>query len=249
MPVISPPTNSRPPMANAVTVTSRSVAKAVMPPPVSRARSRRACSSGGRSSSRPPRSASGSATRRSSPVAASTTHRQLTGSVPPRLRRNTMRRPSGDTTTSRGSPSVKRWVRADWRGKESLLAHRARTVGADQPRASRMTPGGVGVDGRQHVAVRRGPLLERAAVDDGHPARERAGRLDGDVASLALEQVGVGQGEHGARVVDGGAGDGVVAGDVRLGEEREQVGERRGEEARSRGERRRSAPASPAAGG
>ena len=53
-PLISPPTNSRPPMANAVTVTSASVAKAVMPPADSRVRSRRARSSGGRSSSSRP---------------------------------------------------------------------------------------------------------------------------------------------------------------------------------------------------
>ena len=51
----SPPTNSRPAMAKAVTVTAASVAKAVMPPAPSRARSRRARSSGGSSSSsRPP---------------------------------------------------------------------------------------------------------------------------------------------------------------------------------------------------
>ena len=36
----------------------------------------------------------------------------------------------------------------------------------------------------------------------------------------ALEQVGVGQGQHGARVVDGGAGDAVVAGEYVAGEER-----------------------------
>ena len=36
------------------------------------------------------------------------------------LRRNTTRRPSGDTATLRGSPSVSRWVRAYWRGNVSV---------------------------------------------------------------------------------------------------------------------------------
>src|SRR5262245_63239521 len=55
----------------------------------------------------------------SSPVAASITHRQLTGSLPPRERANTTRRPSGETVMLRGSPNVSRCVRAYWRGNVS----------------------------------------------------------------------------------------------------------------------------------
>ena len=70
----------------------------------------------GRLSSPPASSSRGSATRRSSPVATSSTQRQLTGSSPARERANTTRRPSGDTVRLRGSPSVKRCVRAERRG-------------------------------------------------------------------------------------------------------------------------------------
>ena len=83
-----------------------------------------------------------------------------------------------------------------------------------------------------------GPVLERAPIDDGHAAGERAGGLDGDVAPLAHEQVGVGERQHGARVVHGGAGDAVVAADVGLAEEPQQVGEGGGEDARAGGVRR-----------
>src|SRR3954447_20777810 len=91
-----------------------------MPPACSRLRSRRARSSGGRSSLPAPSSAAGSATRRSAPVARSSVHRQVTGSVPPRLRRKTTRAPSGEIVKPRGAPSVKRRVRAWRRGKLSV---------------------------------------------------------------------------------------------------------------------------------
>ncbi len=51
-------------------------------------------------------------------------HRQVTGSVPPRLRRNTAREPSGATVNPRGAPSVNRRVRACRRGNESLTGLR-----------------------------------------------------------------------------------------------------------------------------
>jgi hypothetical protein len=86
----------------------------------SRARSRRARSSGWQVvGQRPASSSTGSTTRSSRPMPTSATQRQFTGSEPPRLRANTTRRPSGLTTRSRGSPSVKRCVRAYWRGNVS----------------------------------------------------------------------------------------------------------------------------------
>ena len=51
-------------------------------------------------------------------MVASSTHRQLTGSLPARLRRNTIRRPSRRHHDVAGSPSVKRCVRAAPRGKD-----------------------------------------------------------------------------------------------------------------------------------
>ena len=66
----------------------------------------------GGSSSPVESSAGGSATRRSVPASTSNTHSAFTGSLPPALRRNTTRLPSGDTVTLRGSPSVKRCVLA-----------------------------------------------------------------------------------------------------------------------------------------
>ena len=60
----------------------------------------------------------------------------------------------------------------------------------------------VGIDLGEHVAVRRRTLDEAPLVDHGHAAGELAGGLDRDMASDALEQVGMGDGQHGERVVD-----------------------------------------------
>ena len=154
-------TNSRPPRANAASVASVSMANAVIPPADSRTRSRRACSSGGTC----PSSASswrGSAARCSWPVVASTTQRQLIGSVPERLRRKTTRVPSPDTTTLRGSPSVKRCVRADRRGKLS-------------PEMS-SSAGGAAVVGRSSTSP-------TGASDAGSAAIDGAGRMISSVVS------------------------------------------------------------------
>jgi len=71
---------------------------------------------------------------------------------------------------------------------------------------------GVGVDRCEDVAVRWRALAQRALVDHGHPTRQRAARLDANVALPTLEQRRVGQSEHGERIVDRGPGDVVVEG-------------------------------------
>ena len=117
-----PAAKSRPASANAATVTSRSVAnagdagRALAGALASGALCGRQVGRQSPASS----SSSGSATRCSSPVSMSTTQRQFTGSLPPRLRANTRRRPSGLTTRSRGSPRLSRWVRAYCRGNVSV---------------------------------------------------------------------------------------------------------------------------------
>ena len=55
------------------------------------------------------------------PAATSSSQRQVTGSDPPFDRRKTIRFPSGEIWKDRGTPSVKRWVRAFWRGKVSVM--------------------------------------------------------------------------------------------------------------------------------
>ena len=99
--------------------TWKSHAYVTMPPAPSRARSRRRSSSAVRASRLLP-SVRGSRTRRSVWVAVSKTHNALTLSTPEPDRAKTTRAPSGDTVKFRGSPRVRRWVRAYWRGKVSL---------------------------------------------------------------------------------------------------------------------------------
>jgi len=48
-------------------------------------------------------------------------HNELTVSLPAAERRNSTRFPSGETTMFRGSPSVRRWVRAYCRGNVSVM--------------------------------------------------------------------------------------------------------------------------------
>ena len=57
----------------------------------------------------------------------------------------------------------------------------------------------------------RRPVARRAAVDDGHArGSARPAVSTATWQRRALEQLRVGQRQHGARVVDGGAGDVVV---------------------------------------
>src|SRR6266568_5959316 len=92
-----------------------------MPAACSLTRSLRAFSSGERSSSPADPIVRGSATIRCVPASVSSTHRQVTGSVPPLVRRNATRRPSGEMVNERGIPSVNRRVLAYWRGKLSVM--------------------------------------------------------------------------------------------------------------------------------
>src|ERR1700677_1072710 len=127
-----------------------------MPLACSLTRSRRARSSGGRSSGLPaPPRTSGSATRRSVPVATSRTHRQVTGSVPLLLRRNTTRPPPGDTRKARGTPRENRLVRACCLGKLSV-------IDTDHARYSRVS--GAGVVDPQRVSLRVDQVPEPGGV-------------------------------------------------------------------------------------
>ena len=89
-----------------------------MPEPSSRARSRRVRSASGRRSAAPPVRPSGSASSRSRPSRTSSAHRQVTGSSPALLRRNSTVPPSATTVKRSGAPRRKRWVRASWRGSD-----------------------------------------------------------------------------------------------------------------------------------
>ena len=77
--------------------------------------------------------------------------------------------------------------------------------------ASTMTPKAASASIAVRTSQFGGAGRERATIDDGHAAGERTGGLDGDVAALAHEQIGVGERQHGAGVVHGGAADAVVA--------------------------------------
>ena len=136
--------NKRPLSANAATLLAWSVAYAVMPPPLSRVRSRRARSSGGRSpSSSVASSIRGSPTNRSIPDATSSTHSAFTESEPLALRRKITRSPSADTVMSRGAPSVNRCVLACWRGKvssASIVPSEGVVVTAPTLRSGRLRP-------------------------------------------------------------------------------------------------------------
>ena len=147
-----------------------------MPPACSRLRSRRARSSGGQVLARGPSSSRGSATSRSSPVARSRVHRQVTGSVPPRLRRNTTRSPSGEIVTPRGAPRVNRRVRACRRGKLSV------TVDQSARRRAQSTQGDAvrGDDAGRGRRVVGSPRARRRAVHRwSGPWRRRGGRWRG----------------------------------------------------------------------
>ena len=87
------------------------------------------------------------------------------------------------------------------------------------------------VDAHQHLGAgwSAGQLLERAEVDDGHAPGVRAVGLDGHVSQPPGEQVRMGEREDGAHVVDGSAGEAVVAGDVGGGEEAEELAQQRTE--------------------
>ena len=106
--------------------------------------------------------------------------------------------------------------------------------------ASRMTwkPASSSID-ISSVDVGRRSVLQRAQVDDGHAARVRPTGLDDDVGERAGEQVGVGQGQHGADVVHRRADEAVVAGDV--GRRRRTRAARRAAVAGGRAWRRRAA--------
>ncbi|CAM5589089.1 hypothetical protein SVIOM74S_09491 [Streptomyces violarus] len=119
VPARSSAVKSRPDKAKEANSTAVSVAYPTMPAPPSRLRSRRARSSGERFSEAPPSRARGSAATRSPPSSVSRTLSEFARSVPELERRNTTREPSGATVNERGAPSVKRWVRACRRGKES----------------------------------------------------------------------------------------------------------------------------------
>ncbi len=55
------------------------------------------------------------------PVPVSSTHRQVTGSLPPWLRRKATRLPSGEIWNERGAPRLNPWVLACCRGKLSVM--------------------------------------------------------------------------------------------------------------------------------
>ena len=65
------------------------------------------------------------------------THSEVSASSGPAARRKATRDPSGATVMFRGAPRVKRWVRACWRGKESVIARQRRSV------SERAVPGGL----------------------------------------------------------------------------------------------------------
>ena len=92
----------------------------MIPPAPSRARSRR-CRSCVVSNVSSASNVAGSATQCSEPAETSSTHSALALSVPLALRAKTMREPSGEISRLRGSPNVKRWVRAKRRGNDSLV--------------------------------------------------------------------------------------------------------------------------------
>src|SRR5690625_2365482 len=140
-----------------------------MPPPCSRRRSRRARSSGGRFSSSAPR-ARGSARISVVPRSVSWTHRHVAGSDPSRERRKVTRSPSGEIWKPRGTPMVKCWVRACWRGK--LIRRLCRTQGRAGSRAGaecRAVPSGperTGSNGIVPCVMDRRLMMVHAHPDD-----------------------------------------------------------------------------------
>jgi len=92
---------------------------------------------------------------------------------------------------------------------------------------------GLCVDGRQHLAVRRLTREDMALVDDGHAPGELTACLDRNVAVDSTEQLRVGECEDGEWVVNGSTPDrtGVVARQIVVAEEAEEVGEDGGERA------------------
>src|SRR5699024_8110411 len=138
-----------------------------MPPPCSRSRSRRARSSGGRFSSSAP-SARGSAITVVSPFVVSYSHRQVALSRPSRPLRNVTRVPSGEIWKVRGTPRVKRWVRACWRGK---LIERLCLMRHARHLRSQTTPWGsrernTGESGIVHQVTDRRLMMVHAHPDD-----------------------------------------------------------------------------------
>src|ERR1700678_133235 len=134
-----------------------------MPPACSLTRSLRARSCGGRSCSPAP-SVLGSAASRSVPLATSRTHRQVTGSLPPWVRRKTTRVPSGETRNARGTPSVNRLVLASCRGKLSVMGKILPFT--SHPGAADRLPGMSSADDHKVPRPERRLLLVHAHPDD-----------------------------------------------------------------------------------
>ena len=195
----SPPsrsaTNSRPASANAASVKSLSTAYDVMPPADSLARSRRRRSSSGRSSSPP--SSSGPASSSSGIGDESFVAGRGVDDPQPvdrigaaRAAQERDRRPSLDTVTVRGSPSVNRCVRADSLGNDSDSAPApARAPGPALAQARAAAPGRVPARGRPappRQPARRPRRWCRAASTGSAGRASRSRRLADDLGVLDL---------------------------------------------------------------
>ena len=116
------PTNSRPLTAKATWSTSLSHENETIPAAPSRARSRRARSCADSCSVFELLSSERTSARHVSVLRSVWhIHNELTESLPTGDLRNSTRFPSGETTMFRGSPRVRRWVRAYCRGNVSVM--------------------------------------------------------------------------------------------------------------------------------
>ena len=125
------------------------------------------------------------------------------------------------------------------------IAHRA-TIERGSDRFDDHVEGGVGVDVDEDLAVRCSTVEQEPFVDHRHSGRVLADRLDDDVTLVPLEQIRVGDGQHGERIVQRGPAHRSVAvpGEVRAGEELEQAGQDLGQSPGELAGALRSAPAS-----